>query len=116
MNQTIRYSYYNYDSEAAQEDDYKSLGTSYIMDWFSSGSGIRSLGKQLSLENRHVKREVRPGVIVQVRHEDGQMVFQFHYDRKYLSDEHANDFMSLLKNTGDELLNGKVEELFHGRN
>ncbi len=116
MNQTIRYSYYNFDSEAAQEDDYKSLGTSYIMDWFSSGSGIRSLGKQLSLENRHVKREVRPGVIVQVRHEDGQMVFQFHYDRKYLSDEHANDFMSLLKNTGDELLNGKVEELFHGRN
>jgi hypothetical protein len=108
MYQTIRYSYYNFDSEVERDDDYKSLGTSYILDWFSSGSMTQSIGKQLPLEKQFVKSEVKPGVIVQVRHENGQMVFQYHYDRKYLSDEHANYFVDLLKNTGDELLEGKL--------
>ncbi len=108
MVQTLRFTYYNFEAQFERGGDSKSLGTSYVVDWFASDSKMRSFGKELPLENRNVTGDLEPAPLVSIRHEDGQMVFKFQYDRKNLSDEHANEFVAILKNTGDELLNGKV--------
>lgn len=110
MYQMIRHSYYNYNIEVPREPDFTNMGTTYIMDWFSPGSVTASLGKQLPLENQHVEVEGKPGVIIQIRHEDGNMVFQLMYDRKHLTEEHANDFMALVKSIGDGLFEGRMPE------
>ena len=110
MYQMIRHSYYNYNIEVPREPDFTNMGTTYILDWFSPDSMTASLGKQLPLENQHVEVEGKPGVLIQIRHEDGKMVFQLMYDRKHMTEEHANDFMALVKSIGDGLFEGRVPE------
>jgi hypothetical protein len=106
MVETLKYTYYNFEGQFERGNDSRSLGISYVADWF--GSGSKSFGKELPLENQNINGDSEPAPLVLVRHEDGQMVFKFQYDRKNLSDEHANEFATLLKNIGGELLNEKV--------
>ncbi len=104
----IKYAYYNYDVYVEREDDYSSLTISYVADWFDAGSPVKLFGKQLPLENQHVESEGRPALNLQVRDENGNMVFQFQYDRRYLTDEHARTFVSLLKYVAGEILDGRM--------
>lgn len=104
----IKYAYYNYDVYVEREDDYSSLTISYISDWFDSASPIKLFGKQLTLENQFVETEGRPGLNIQVRKDNGNMVFQYQYDRRYMTDAHAKEFVAMLKFASNELLEGRM--------
>ena len=106
----IKYSYYNYDVFLEREDDYSSLTISYVVDWFSDGAPVKQLGKELPLENHFVESEGRPSLNIPVRHEKGNMVLSLEYDRRYLSEEHAEYFVSLIQFACDEIAEGRMPD------
>ena len=107
----IRYSYYNYAAENPIDDDYSSLLVSYVSDWFDPESGGIALGKEIKLENQYTKHsKSRPILYLRVLHEKGKMVFMFQYDMKHLTEEHAEQFVSLMEHTANELLAERVPE------
>ena len=107
----IRYSYYNYGAENPIDDDYSSLLVSYVSDWFDPESGGIALGKEIKLENQYTKHsKSRPILYLRVLHEKGKMVFMFQYDMKHLTEEHAEQFVSLMEHTANELLAERVPE------
>ncbi len=105
----IRYSYCNYRLYNPNTDDYSSFGISYIANWFDSSSRKFTFGKELRLENQHIGASgSRPLLSLTVRHENDKMIFVFQYDKKYLTEEHAEDFVTLMQNIGDALFEEKI--------
>ena len=45
---------------------------------------------------------------MRVLHESDKMKFVFQYNMKYLTEKHAEEFVTLMKNIGDALLEEKI--------
>jgi hypothetical protein len=106
----IRFANYDMSTHIVRDDETSSLTISYIGHWFDPSKQTFTLGKQLKLENHVPVGSNRPPFHIQIRHENGRMIFRFNYDRMFLSDEHAEHIMSLMEFAGNELLEGRYPQ------
>ena len=68
-----------------------------------------ALGIKLKLENRYVSAKTEQPVLqVRVLDDGERMMFTLNYDMKYLSIGHAEEFVTIMKNIGDALLEDKI--------
>jgi hypothetical protein len=106
----IKYSYYNFDFSVDYSDDYGTLAISYVMDWFTDGAPIKKLGKELTLENQYASTGGRPILNFAAHHENGNLVMPFDYDKRFLTDEHAEYFVALVQFACDEIAEGRMPD------
>ena len=107
----IRYAAYDFGSTVFPADGCSNFYITYIGGWFDPAAQTVKLGKALPLHNRYKTGDnSTPILYFEVRHENGRMVFRFAYDRQYLTEEHAGQFVSLVEFAGNELLAGRYPQ------
>ena len=107
----IRYAAYDFGSYIIPDDGSSNFYITYVSDWFDPASQSLDFGKPLVLENQFKTGEnSTPALIAEFRREGGHLAFSFEYDRMYMTEEHAKEFMSLVEFAGNELLEGRYPQ------
>ena len=83
----------------------------YVSDWFDLPVLQSVLGTEIELENHCPPiEEGRAGLNLDVQHKDQKMVISFQYDKRHLTEEHAADYVRLMKYAGEELLADRLPQ------
>lgn len=107
----IRYAAYDFGSYIIPDDGSSNFYITYVGDWFDPASQTVNFGKQLSLENQfQTGTDSTPALIAEVRIENGNMVICLEYDMMYMTEEHAEDYISLVEFAASELLEGRYPQ------
>ncbi|MBR3251170.1 MAG: AMP-binding protein [Erysipelotrichaceae bacterium] len=100
----VRYSCYDKLVEDLSKDD-----PSPLLVIYEPEQDILALGREIMLENCcSNSKPKKPVTAVRVANEDEKIRITFQYDMKQLSKEHAEEFVTLIKNVGDALLEEKI--------